>query len=160
MKIIVTALLAALALPLAAQQPQNPLPDSPSHIAELQRPAAVPAIVASTPQRIRPSVTQENPSPHRRAFTLLSAVAVASTVADIEFTAHCLATNPRCREANPLYGSHPSRARMYAIAMPMTAAQIWFSNHLRKKHPERKLWMLPTLSVTVVHSLGAASGSF
>ncbi len=49
---------------------------------------------------------------------------------------------------------------MYAIAMPMTAAQIWFSNHLRKKHPERKLWMIPTLTVTAVHSVGAASGSF
>ncbi len=159
MKIVVAAMLVA-AMPLLAQQAPNSLPDSPSYSAALVRPQGLPAIVASTPQRIRPSVTLETRSPNKRAFTLLSAVAVASTVADLEFTAHCLASNPRCREANPLYGSHPSRARMYAIAMPMTAAQIWFSNHLRKKHPERKLWMIPTLTVTAVHSVGAASGSF
>ena len=159
MKIFITALFLVVSLPLIAQVSERSLPDSPSYTAALHSPAALPAIT-STPRRIRPTFTQEDRDPHRRGFMLLSATAVVSTVADIELTAHCLATNPNCREANPLFGSHPSRARMYAIAMPMTAAQIWFSNHLRKKHPERKLWMLPTISVTVVHSLGAMSTTF
>ena len=43
---------------------------------------------------------------------------LAATVADIEGTQACLRRHT-CTEANPLFGSNPSRARSYGIGIPL-----------------------------------------
>ena len=47
-----------------------------------------------------------------------AALNLAATVADIEGTQSCLRAHT-CREANPLFGSDPSRARAYGIGIPL-----------------------------------------
>lgn len=54
----------------------------------------------------------------------VSAALVASTVLDIEGTKACVRAHT-CREGNPLFGSHLSRARAYEISMPINALGIW-----------------------------------
>src|SRR5580704_17443242 len=46
------------------------------------------------------------------------ALNLAATVADIEGTQSCLHAHT-CREANPLFGSDPSRARSYGLCIPI-----------------------------------------
>jgi len=46
------------------------------------------------------------------------ALNLAATVADIEGTQACLRRHT-CTEANPLFGSNPSRARSYGIGIPL-----------------------------------------
>ena len=46
------------------------------------------------------------------------ALNLAATVADIEGTQSCLHAHT-CTEANPLFGSDPSRARSYGIGIPL-----------------------------------------
>lgn len=143
-----------------AETPKN-VPDAPSEIMLTQGRAAQAPMAAFVSERnVRPTTFGETRDAHKRAFLLLSVAAGVATVVDVEVTTHCLQTKPNCRELNPLFGSHPSRARLYATALPLTIGQVWFSNYLRKKYPERKLWTLPTLSVTIGHAFGAMSGSF
>jgi hypothetical protein len=105
-------------------------------------------------------VEKRTPSPARthsfdRAFALLVTVSAVATVADLELTANCLKTVANCREANPLLGSDPSRARLYGVSVPIYAGQVILSRMLRRK--ERKTWMMPLVSLTGMHAVGAAS---
>lgn len=61
-----------------------------------------------------------------------SALLVATTVYDIEGTQSCLRAGT-CRETNPIYGSHPSRARAYSIAMPLNSLMIYLSARQKRK---------------------------
>jgi hypothetical protein len=92
-----------------------------------------------------------------RTFTFLAAVSAAATIADIELTANCLKTVGNCRETNPLLGSNPSRARLYGVNVPIYASQLMMSRMLQRRFPQRKLWMVPFLSSTGTHVVGAAS---
>jgi len=87
-------------------------------------------------------------------FGILAALALGSTVADVESTLHCLQP---CREVNPLYGAHPTRARLYGTNAPFLVGEIMMSRLVRKRSPERRLWMIPSLSLTMGHMLGVAS---
>lgn len=80
-------------------------------------------------------------------------MAAASTVSDIEVTAHAL-QNPNCSEHSPLFGSHPSRAKMYGISVPATAAYGVVGYLLKKRGV--KLWAVPQLSLTAGHGIGSA----
>jgi hypothetical protein len=91
-----------------------------------------------------------------RPFLLLSGAAVGAAVLDIESTAHCLANDPSCRDINPLFGNHPSRARLYGISMGVLGAQIFSSYSLRRAHPHSKLWMAPLVVGIGVHSVAAS----
>jgi hypothetical protein len=159
MKVSITLLVLFTAISAMAETKTN-VPDAPSQLVTQARAAEGPRAAFISQRSAKPAAFGEKGDPHRRAFLLLSVAAGVATVADIEITTHCLQTKPNCREMNPLFGSHPSRGRLYATAVPLTLGQVWFSNYLRKKHPERKLWMLPTLSVTIGHTFGAMSGSF
>jgi hypothetical protein len=87
-------------------------------------------------------------------FGILAALALGSTIADAEVTLHC--PQP-CREVNPLYGAHPTRARLYGTNAPFLVGEIMLSRLVRKRSPERRLWMIPSLSLTMGHMLGVAS---
>ncbi len=96
-------------------------------------------------------------SSFNRPFAVLAAISAAAMVADIELTANCVRTAGSCREANPLLGSDPRRARMYGLNVPIYMSEILLSRMLKRKLPERKLWMMPLLSLTSTHAIGAAS---
>jgi hypothetical protein len=87
-------------------------------------------------------------------FGILAALALGSTIADVEATLHC---QQPCREVNPLYGAHPTRARLYGTNAPFLVGEIMMSRLVRKRSPERRLWMIPSLSLTMGHMLGVAS---
>jgi hypothetical protein len=79
------------------------------------------------------------------------AAPVLSTIADVESTHAGLERG--CTEANPLYGSRPSRARMYAITMPLALGVDILSHHLHRHHTRG--WYLPAAVMTAAHGAAA-----
>lgn len=104
--------------------------------------------------RLETTTPLEEPRIIDRKFGILAALAIGSTVADLEATLHC--PQP-CREVNPLYGAHPTRARLYGTNAPFIVGGIMMSRLVRKRSPERRSWMVPSLSLTAGHMLGVAS---
>jgi hypothetical protein len=99
---------------------------------------------------------QETRKTADRKFWAMTALSSASTVSDIEVTAHAL-QNPNCVEHNPLFGSHPSRAKMYGVSIPASAAYTMVGYWLKKRGV--KLWAVPQLSLTGGHAVGSALSS-
>lgn len=87
-----------------------------------------------------------------KAFWFTTAASASATAADIEVTARAL-QNPNCHEHNPLFGTRPSRAKMYAISVPATAGYALLG-HFLKRHGV-KIWAAPQLSLTAGHTVGA-----
>ena len=81
-------------------------------------------------------------------FLFLASAYTAALVADYETTQSCLARGA-CRELNPVFGSHPSRLRMYAIGGAISAGTIYGSYYLKKKR--KRYWWVPLVAGTVVH---------
>jgi len=96
------------------------------------------------------------PKTINRQFLLLNTFLAVSTVADTETTLHCL-NFPRCREANPILGSHPSRAQVYELAVPVTALAIYLSYHYKRKSPSRNWWKAYPLFIGGLHTFAAVS---
>jgi hypothetical protein len=100
------------------------------------------------------------PRPHRKTadkkFWVLAGLQVAATFADFETTQWAQGKAPRGAELNPLFGSHPGRARMYSIGLTLTGAQI-YAQFRSKKLAERrgrfrKAWIVGGLLDTGVHT--------
>jgi len=91
------------------------------------------------------------------AMLVADALNLAATVADIEGTEACLRANT-CTEANPLLGSHPSRARAYGTAIPVAfvnyAAAAWLKKSGKGNLAFGLLW-----GTTMLHTYLAA-GAF
>jgi len=129
-----------------------------TQIADRLMPARVePATAFSSSMRYRVQQFAPPQAPPVRIFDhkfkTLAALAIVTTAADLELTARCR----HCREANPLYGSNPSRVRLYGIGAPLLFGEIMVSRTLRKRSPGGKLWMMPTLSVSAAHMAGVAT---
>jgi hypothetical protein len=92
-----------------------------------------------------------------RKFWALTAFSAAMTVADIELTQNCLATVRGCYETDPLYGTHPTRARMYAINVPINAAVAYVSYKAMTGKRLSKLWAWPQLALTATHFGGVVT---
>ena len=90
-----------------------------------------------------------------RKFLVLAGMATAATVLDAATTSHCISTYTSCQEGNPLLGSHPSQARLYGVSFSMLAGQLLASAWLRRKMPDRHLWMVPMIAATAGHGLAA-----
>lgn len=89
-----------------------------------------------------------------RNFWLLTGVSVAMTVADIEFTQHCLHKHT-CHEGNPLIPT-ADRTKLYPFQLGVTAAQSYLAYRLKEKG--LKMWWLPQVSLSVSHGVGVAFG--
>jgi hypothetical protein len=100
----------------------------------------------------------ERPSKVDKGFLAMAAIATATTILDVEVTAHCVHSVAGCHESNFLYGSDPTRARLYAVNAPVLGTELLLSRWLKRKYPDRKLWMVPALSLSVGHIVGAAPG--
>ena len=86
-------------------------------------------------------------------FWSLTAATVASTVADIELTQHCISRNT-CREANPLLLS--GRKRAYAIALPIAIGASYLGYRWRRDGA--KYWWVAQAAVTTGHGVGIGFG--
>jgi hypothetical protein len=91
-----------------------------------------------------------------RKFLLLTGVAAAATSLDIVTTSRCVSTYSNCQEANPLYGPHPSSARLYGVSFSILAGQVLSSAWLRREMPHKKLWIIPVIAATATHGIAAA----
>ena len=93
-----------------------------------------------------------------KKFWLATLVIVGTTLLDVESTAHCVG-NHTCAEGNPIYGKHPTRARMYAIKAPLAGFTIWATWSTKKDDmirmerylhrndpnmPEPRIWEKPS----------------
>jgi len=90
------------------------------------------------------------------AMLIADALNLASTVADIEGTQACQHAHT-CSEANPLFGSNPSRARAYGTAIPIAFATYAMAARL-KKNGDGNLAFGILWAATAVHFYLAASG--
>ncbi len=92
-----------------------------------------------------------------KKFFLATTAVIGATLLDVETTARCFRSKT-CAEANPIYGSHPSRAKLYGIKGSFAAFSIWSTwwwkrDDLRKmeryehrndpREPEPRLWEKP-----------------
>ena len=122
----------------------------------------VAVLTAAVPPLVQPIVVvPKNQKPQRpisaKKFWALTAFSAAMTVADIELTQNCLATVRGCYETDPLYGTHPTRARMYAINVPINAAVAYVSYKAMTGKRRSRLWMWPQLALTATHFGGVVT---
>jgi hypothetical protein len=90
-----------------------------------------------------------------RKFILLQSLSTLALLADVETTVHAIAVQPRATELNPLFGAHPTRARLYGIAVPLNALSFYLSYRAKKTEPKRNWWIIgPGVSIAV-HSAAA-----
>jgi hypothetical protein len=90
------------------------------------------------------------------AMLIADATNLAATVADIEGTQACLHAHT-CTEANPIFGSNPSRARAYGTAMPIAFATYAIAALLKKKG-DGNLAFAALWAATAVHFYEAVGG--
>jgi hypothetical protein len=94
--------------------------------------------------------------PNKRAFWTLTVVNAGIAVADLEYTQHLLHRYPWVFERNPLFGSRPSRPRMYTIVGAQQLGCAYFGHRLAKAHnPKlRRLWFVPQMVSIQGHGIG------
>jgi len=87
--------------------------------------------VSSTVLSTSPSGTTKVQGVVDRKFIALNSAAVISAILDAHSTTRCLHART-CREANPLYGSNPSAARVWAQTGAITGGLVLFDYWLKK----------------------------
>jgi hypothetical protein len=91
-----------------------------------------------------------------KKFIAFAALQLAATVADFETTQWAQRNAPNGAEQNPLFGSHPSRARMYSIGLSLTTFQVYMQ-YRSKRYGERtgkikNAWIVGALFDTGLHT--------
>ena len=97
-------------------------------------------------------------------FAFLLGAAAAATVVDIESTKYAQ-LDPEAAEVNRwIYGERPSRSRMYAVSIPVTAAVAGWAAYLKSSSSadakNRWAWRAPLLGLSIGHSVAAAANFF
>ena len=140
------ALVFALATIAIHAQLATAPPPAPSRtlLAEKATPAYTPAYVVAITK-----LPEHHPVADKK-FIAMSALTMGLTVADIERTQHCLGEKT-CQELNPMLPH--SRAGMYAVNLPINAAAMFLSYHL--KESGHKTWWIAPLVVSGSHAVGA-----
>lgn len=135
------------------------LPSAPS--SSESRVAAGSNALASQQLTAVPSIpswrsSKSNSPTFDHAFKVYSSVAWGTMIADFEATHHSLVMNTG-RELNPIFGSYPSRARLYGIGVPMTGILNYLAYREKKARPRSNLWKVPFIGISAVHCLGVVS---
>lgn len=91
-----------------------------------------------------------------RQFIVLNTLQVLAAIADAETTLNCV-SSPHCSEVNPILGGHPTRGRMYALAVPLTALSVYVSYYYKHKSPTKGWWKVYPLTLSAVHTFGAVN---
>lgn len=122
----------------------------------LAKPIARVLVVFSLLALAHPSLAGERNPPSKKAFWVLTAATAAVSMADVELTQHVQSEYSELREWNPLYGPHPSRARMYSIVAAENVGCAYLALWLRHgKHRRlRKLWFVPQAILLGAHGKG------
>ena len=91
-------------------------------------------------------------------FAAVLGISTAANLADMARTDDCLRNIAYCRETNPLYGPHPSSARLYGSSLALEAGFAVTSYELRRHGPAplRKLWWVPLTYEGLDHVKGIA----
>ena len=93
-----------------------------------------------TPQVSRNSEIDAAPPHLGKSFWFPWVAAVGLSVASTELTVHCENT-PGCTQPNPMWGTNPSRLKLYGIKGGADAVGFYFSRRLKlDKHGERAGW--------------------
>ena len=106
---------------------------------------------------------KKNPKPQKaqklfdRKLILAGVTMLAAEIADNETTMAVMRRNRHAHEANPFYGAHPSRLRIYGIGTALTGLMFLTSvaarqQGLRQGRKIGKLWLVPV----VAHDAGRA----
>ena len=94
-------------------------------------------------------------------FIALLGAAAAAVVLDIESTKYAQ-QDPEAAEVNRwIYGERPSRSRMYAVSLPVTAGLAAWSAYLRANSSadakNRWAWRVPLWGLGVGHTVAAVA---
>jgi hypothetical protein len=157
---VAAVLMSFAALPVCAQQGTggDALDDRGVELAASSAtPFALPSAMALAPAMTIPAESKKIGRTVDSKYLFLFGLAAALTVTDIELTQRCLQAGS-CHEANILYGNNPTRARMYAFNLPVLGSQAVLSAWLKRRHPERNLWMTPPIADSVAHGIGTITG--
>ncbi len=158
---IITFLASSVLGPEPMNAQQVPLPDSPDVSLTVPLTTNSPVTsqtVRATPLNVRdlPIESYDNPRTINREFIILNTIQVLAAIADAETTLTCT-TSSHCREVNPLLGGHPTRGKMYALAVPVTALSVYLSYHYKRKSPTKGWWRIYPLALSAIHGFGAAN---
>lgn len=113
-------------------------------------------------QEIEQGIREPRPRIADKKFWTLTAVQFGADIFDIETTQAGLRNGGA--EVNPLFGSRPSRAKMYGISFPLTAAVCALEYRLKRDGRNRDTnaesdgalwWALGVTNVAVHTSVGA-----
>lgn len=111
-----------------------------------------------------PALADEKEKKHHKLIDRKMIVAaltmVAGEIADNETTMAVLRRNHHASEANPFYGAHPSRLRMYSIGTALTGLMFLTSvaareHSIRQGRPESKVWLVPVIMHNTARGLAA-----
>lgn len=153
---------AAFAQNLTPSTNEKTLPDSASASKVASENSEPIFVVRPVPVRPPALLIDAGPPAERRrvadrSFIIASLFQIGATLGDVESTQYGLGRG--AREVNPLFGSHPSRATQYAIAMPIAAAVVAWSYRLKRSAPHSPRWLIPQLVSGAVHT-GALCHNF
>lgn len=142
---LVFASLFLIGMPAIAQEPAN-----------TQEPAQTFADYQNTLPLIEPPPAKRHFKIAVKKFFALAALQFGATIADFETTQWAERKAPYGAEQNPLFGSHPSRGRMYSIGFSITSLQV-FMQYRSKRFCERRgklkhAWMVGALLDTGMHT--------
>lgn len=122
--------------------PESELPNAPSAVSG---PAAIAGLASNrsvSEVDVRDlaieSYAGKKPKTIDRQFLLLNALQILASVADSESTIRGVRLG--FHEVNPILGSHPTRAEVYELAMPVDALLVLFSYHYKRVSPDRRWW--------------------
>ncbi len=140
---------AAASATISSDLPETPRPQSTLDTRDLNRTRAVPLALAMEPTTNTGSRTLD------RKFILLHSLSTGTLFADLETTVHALAGQAKATELNGLFGAHPTRARLYGIALPLDAVSFYLSYRSKKAEPRRNVWKVPPALSIAVHTAAA-----
>jgi|GEM_PF-2124757 hypothetical protein len=85
----------------------------------------------------------------RPPMLIATGIVIAAEVIDVEGTKACLDART-CSEGDPLFGTHPSRLRLYGTVAPLTAAAVWAM--VKGKQEGHGKWsLLAAVPCTILH---------
>ncbi len=94
-----------------------------------------------------------------RKLILAGLTMLAGEIADNETTMAVMRRNRNAREANPFYGAHPSRLRVYSIGTALTGLMFLTTVAARQQALRQgrnsKLWLVPVVGTDVARALAA-----
>ncbi len=89
-------------------------------------------------------------------FQRLAIWSTTAWAADAATTEVGLATT-RASEVNPIFGSHPSPARLWGTAIPLQGIFLWACHQEAREHPQGRFWRIAMKVNIGLHTFGAAS---